>query len=101
MRHDEKCLLINNAFVGKQRFMSFFNCSNNENLILAIQSAGVYNGRNSFRKDKSGEKLAKSRACLLIHRSDGTDAFDTLYIGCEEFPFQDSFSCQPVVYIEP
>jgi len=46
MHHDEKYLLINNAFAGKQRLMPFFNRSNNEDLILAIQSAGVSNGRN-------------------------------------------------------
>lgn len=52
--------------------MPFFNRSNNEYFILAIQSARVPHGRNgSFlrfvakalcdnRKDKSGEKLAKS-----------------------------------------
>ena len=69
--------------------MPFFNRSNNEDLILAIQSAGVSNGRNSFRKDKSGEKLAESEECLLEHR---TDAFDTLYIGTEKFPYHDSSS---------
>lgn len=26
------------------------------------------------------------------HRTDGTDAFDTLYIGCEKFPYRDAFS---------
>ena len=82
--------------------MPFFNRSNNEDLILAIQSAGVSNGRNGFRKDKSGEplarrphgrqKLAESEEDLLEHRTDGTDAFDTLYIGCEKFPFHDTFS---------
>ena len=92
MHHDEKYLLINNAFAGKQRLMPFFNRSNNEDLILAIQSAGVSNGRNGFRKDKSGEKLAESEEDLLEHRTDGTDAFDTLYIGCEKFPFHDIFS---------
>lgn len=92
MHHDEKYLLINNAFSGKQRLMPFFNRSNNEDLILAIQSAGVSNGRNGFRKDKSGEKLAESEEDLLEHRTDGTDAFDTLYIGCEKFPFHDAFS---------
>ena len=92
MRHDEKYLLINQAFAGKQRLMPFFNRSNNEDLILAIQSAGVSNGRNGFRKDKSGEKLAESEEDLLEHRTDGSDAFDTLYIGCEKFPFHDSFS---------
>lgn len=92
MHHDEKYLLINNAFAGKQRLMPFFNRSNNEDLILAIQSAGVSNGRNGFRKDKSGEKLAESEEDLLEHRTDGTDAFDTLYIGAEKFPFHDTFS---------
>lgn len=92
MHHDEKYLLINNAFAGKQRLMPFINRSNNEDLILAIQSAGVSNGRNGFRKDKSGEKLAESEEDLLEHRTDGTDAFDTLYIGCEKFPFHDTFS---------
>ena len=92
MRHDEKYLLINQGFAGKQRLMPFFNRSNNEDLILAIQSAGVSRGRNGFRKDKSGEKLAESEEDLLEHRTDGTDAFDTLYIGCEKFPFHDTFS---------
>ena len=92
MRHDEKYLLINNAFAGKQRLMPFFNRSNNEDLILAVQSAGVSRGRNGFRKDKSGEKLAESEEDLLEHRTDGTDAFDTLYIGAEKFPFHDTFA---------
>lgn len=92
MRHDEKYLLINQGFAGKQRLMPFFNRSNNEDLILAIQSAGVSRGRNGFRKDKSGEKVAESEEDLLEHRTDGTDAFDTLYIGCEKFPYHDSFS---------
>ncbi len=64
----------------------------NSTFILAIQSAGVSNGRNGFRKDKSGEKLAESEEDLLEHRTDGTDAFDTLYIGAEKFPNHDSFS---------
>lgn len=92
MRHDEKYLLINQGFAGKQRLIPFFNRSNNEDLILAIQSAGVSRGRNGFRKDKSGEKVAESEEDLLEHRTDGTDAFDTLYIGCEKFPYHDSFS---------
>ncbi len=86
MRHDEKYLLINQAFAGKQRLMPFFNRQNNDDLILAIQAAGVSRGRLGFRKDKAGEKLAESEESLLEHRTDGTDAFDTLYIGCEKFP---------------
>ena len=86
MKHDEKYLLINQGFTGKQRLMPFFNRQNNDDLILAIQAAGVTRGRNGFRKDKGGEKLAESEEDLLEHRTDGTDAFDTLYIGCEKFP---------------
>ena len=92
MRHDEKYLLINQGFAGKQRLMPFFNRQNNDDLILAIQAAGVSRGRNGFRKDKGGEKLAESEEDLLEHRTDGTDAFDTLYIGTEKFPYHDSFA---------
>lgn len=66
--------------------MPFLNRQNNDDLILAIQAAGVSRGRNGFRKDKAGEKLAESEESLLEHRTDGTDAFDTLYIGAEKFP---------------
>ena len=76
---------------SKQRLMPFFNRSNNEDLILAVQSAGVSKGRSGFRKDKFGEKLAESEEDLLEHRTDGTDAFDTFCIGCEKFPYRDSF----------
>ena len=86
MRHDEKYLLINQGFAGKQRLMPMFNRQNNDDLILAIQTAGVERGRNGFRKNKSGEKLEENEENLLEHRTDGTDAFDTLYIGCEKFP---------------
>ena len=92
MRHDEKYLLINQGFAGKQRLMPFFNRTNNQDLILAVQAAGVSRGRNGFRKDKAGEKLAETEEDLLEHRTDGTDAFDTLYIGAEKFPYRESFS---------
>lgn len=89
MRHDEKYLLINQAFAGKQRLMPFFNRQNNDDLILAIQAAGVTRGRNGFHKNKAGEKLTETEENLLEHRTDGTDAFDTLFIGCEKFPQSD------------
>ncbi|MGM9801916.1 MAG: hypothetical protein ACI309_06375, partial [Candidatus Limisoma sp.] len=56
------------------------------------QAAGVSRGRNGFRKDKGGEKLAESEEDLLEHRTDGTDAFDTLYRGCEKFPYRESYA---------
>ena len=91
MRHDEKYLLINQGFAGKQRLMPFFNRQNNDYLILAIQTAGVVSGRNGFRKDKGGEKLDETEENLLEHRTDGTDAFDTLYIGAEKFPYREIY----------
>ncbi len=94
MRHDEKHLLINRAFTGQQRLMPMFNRQNNDDLILAMEAAGVSRGRLGFRKDKAGEKLAESEEDLFEHRTDGTDAFDTVYIGCEKRPhqFTDVFS---------
>ena len=87
MHHPEKFNLINYGFAGRNRLTPYFNRQNNDDLILAIQSAGVRNGRNGFEKDKSGEKLAESSDDPLELRTDGTDAFDTLYIGCERKPF--------------
>lgn len=84
MRHDEKYHLINQGFQGKNRLTPYFNRQNNDDLILAIQSAGVSRGAKGFRKDKSGEKLAETEDDRLELRTDGTDAFDTLYIGCEK-----------------
>lgn len=92
MKHDEKYLLINRAFAGKQRLMPMFNRQNNDDLILAIQSAQVYRGRLGFRKNKSDEKNPETEEDLLEHRTDGTDAFDTLYIGCEKFPQHELYS---------
>lgn len=86
MRHDEKYLLINQGFAGNQRLMPVFNRQNNDDLILAVQAAEVIRGRNGFKKNKGGEKLKETEEDLLERRTDGTDAFDTLYIGCEKFP---------------
>lgn len=96
MAHDEKYLLINRGFEGRQTLQPHFNRQNNEDLILAIQAAGVLRGRNGFKKDKSGEKKNESEEDLLEHRTDGTDAFDTLYIGCEKFPQYDTGVCSAV-----
>ena len=75
----------------KQRLMPYFIRQNNDDIILAIQLAGVERGRNGFRKNKSMEKQSESEEDFLEHRTDGTDAFDTLYIGCEKFPQHDLY----------
>ena len=39
-----------------------------------------------YSRSRLTKKLAESEEDLLEHRTDGTDAFDTLFIGCEKFP---------------
>jgi hypothetical protein len=82
MKHMEKHLLINAMFAGQRRLMPMINVQNNEDLLICIQSTGVYNGH----KDKRHEKDPDSEENPLRHRTDGSDAFDNLCIGCERFP---------------
>ncbi len=89
MNHADKHLLINQGFAGHQRLTPMFNEDNNPDLLLSIQTAGVYNGK----KDKRGEKLAETEEDRLEARTDGSDAWDTLYIGCELFPQRGAGLC--------
>ena len=84
MAHYEKHLLINRGFAGQARLVPYFNEQNNESLLVSIQTAGVYNGH----KDKRLEKTRETDESRLEERTDFSDAFDTLYIGCERFPQQ-------------
>lgn len=84
MNHMEKHLLINQGFARNNRLTPYFNEERNADLLVSIQTAGVYNGK----KDKRGEKLAETEEDRLEARTDGSDAWDTLYIGCEKFPQQ-------------
>ena len=40
----------------------------------------LFAGAGGFHKDKWGEKLAETEEDLLEHRTNGTDAFDTLFL---------------------
>lgn len=82
MNHLEKNLLINRMFRGRANHQVLINRDNNPDLIISIESAGVFNGQ----KDKRGEKLAETEEDKLESRTDGSDAFDTLCIGVEKFP---------------
>lgn len=86
MNHVLKHLLINRMFDGKGHLVPMFNVQNNEDLLVSIQTAAVYNGH----KDKRGEKLAETEEDKLESRTDGSDAFDTVAIGCERFPQHES-----------
>ena len=82
MEHFQKHLLINRMFAGRARLVPMINRENNEDLLISIQTAGVYNGH----KDKRAEKHAESEENTLESRTDGSDAFDTVCIGCETHP---------------
>lgn len=82
MGHIEKQALINRMFMGRAAHQVLINKDNNRDLLLSIQTAGVYMGK----KDKRGEKLAETEEDKLENRTDGSDAFDTLCIGVEKFP---------------
>ena len=72
-----------------------FNAENNEALCAAIENCGTklsYTGeKGTIKKDKTGEKLATDAerstdgAVPEELRTDGTDAFDTLYIGVRHY----------------
>lgn len=83
MAHEMKYKEINEALAGAAYPAIRINRENNDALIIALQTAEVSIGYKGFRKNKSGEKLSEDAddAVRLEYRTDGTDAFDSLYIG--------------------
>lgn len=90
MKHHEKHSIINMGLKGQKGLMPMINRDNNEELLLALEQTGVYISSNGFRKDKRGEKLVETEEDKLETRTDGTDAFDTLVIGMNNFPFDNT-----------
>lgn len=90
VKHNEKHAMIHEALKGFNYMYPQFNQPNNEALLLAMEQSGVRVGPRGFQKDKSGEKLSESEEDKLEHRTDGTDAWDTLFIGMNKFPHQSS-----------
>lgn len=86
MRHNLKHQYIDDALTGRRYLFPTFNEQRNEFLLPALEQTGVKIGRNGFEKDKSGEKLAESEDDPLELRTDGTDAWDTLFVGTNFFP---------------
>lgn len=88
VKHHEKYLMLDQAFKGQNNLLTpMFNEQNNEALLLALRTAGVRIGSQGFQKDKSGEKHAESEEDVLEYRTDGTDAFDTLFLGANVLPY--------------
>lgn len=87
VKHIEKHRMLHQALVGDGNYLFVqINKPNNDSLIIALESAGIRISSRGFQKDKGGEKLAENDQNLLEHRTDGTDAFDTLFIGMNKFP---------------
>jgi len=87
-RHSEKYIIIDQAFKGQKYLMPRLNEANNEALKIGLEHCGTKIGPLGFQKDKAGEKLAETEEDLLEHRTDGTDAFDTLMLGMFLYPQQ-------------
>jgi len=97
MSHKKKYYEINYALEGRLAPAIRINRDNNESLIIALESADVKMGKNGFEKDKSGEKLSEDtdNAVRLELRTDATDAFDSLWIGCAHYYNNLAGMCMP------
>jgi hypothetical protein len=80
-KHAVKHQIINDALTGAKYLFPMFNRENNFELLLAMEQTDIRVGRNGFEKDKSGEKLDETDEDPLELRTDGTDAWDTLFLG--------------------
>lgn len=86
LKHNLKHQYIDDGLTGKKYLMPKFNRAHNEFLLPAMETTGIKVGPNGFQKDKSGEKLEETDDNKLEYRTDGTDAWDTLFIGCSFYP---------------
>lgn len=83
MAHEMKYKIINEGLEGCSYPACRFNVENNEALITAMENAQVQLTANGWKKFKGGEKLSTEAegATPSEFRTDGTDAWDTLYLG--------------------
>ncbi|WP_319228404.1 hypothetical protein [Draconibacterium orientale] len=88
LKHHEKYLMIDQALKGQKYLFVQINEQNNEALVPAMRQTGVKVGAYGFQKDKSGEKLAETEEDRLEYRTDGTDAFDTLFVGMNFYSYE-------------
>ncbi|MEI6580295.1 MAG: hypothetical protein WCN92_12660, partial [Eubacteriales bacterium] len=83
MRHHKKHTYIDLALKGESAYLfPMFNKHGCEFLIQAMEQTGVKVGRNGFEKDKDIEKTPDSPENPDELKTHGTDAWDTLFIGC-------------------
>lgn len=88
-KHDWKHMMIDRTLKGDPEFLWVqINLYNNEFLKIAMEQAGIRQGRNGFEKDKSVENSEDTADNPDEYKTHVTDAFDTLWYGMN-FYFQD------------
>ena len=95
MEHEAKFHDINEGLSESGRLSVRLNEENNQDLIVAMEHATIKVGYNGFKKDKGGEKLPETETDPLELRTDGTDAWDVLYIGCLYYRHNIGFMVMP------
>ncbi len=95
-KHEIKHKVINDALAHLTYPAIRINQPQNPDLIIALQLCEVQISYKGFRKDKSGEKKPEAEDNLpLQQRTDFTDAFDSLYLGCKYFRGSIGWFCLP------
>lgn len=92
MKHKD----INEALAGVSYPFIRINTENNESLIVAMENTAVRVGSRGFEKDKSKEKYIETEYDPLELRTDGTDAFDVLFMGVKYFQSHMDGICLPM-----
>ena len=81
-KHESKHKDIDQAFKGLRNLFPKFNQPNNEILLQSMEQTGTRVNTNGWGKDKTGEKKPETPQDPYELRTDGGDAWDTLFIGC-------------------
>jgi hypothetical protein len=85
-RHDWRHEQIDLAMKGDSSLLfPLFNLYNNEYLKIAMEQTGVRPGKTGFEKDKTPESIPDSTDAPDEHKTHITDAWDTLFVGCNFF----------------
>ena len=82
MKHIEKWLLLNRMFAGR---LMLIPSSTNRTTKTCLSPCRLQ-ACTTAAKTSGVKKLAETEEDQLQARTDGSDAFDTLCIGCERFP---------------
>lgn len=98
MKHNVKHQYINDALTGVKYLFPMFNRENNFELTTAMEQTGIRIGRNGFEKDKTGEKYEDTEEDPLELRTDGTDAWDTLFVGLTFHPAGKQSTTYPIAF---